>query len=425
MKILIRFGDLMLKGGNRKIFINKIRSHVKNKFSDLDLTTNFRHDRIYIDFNEEDLKIVEKKILEIPGIASYSIIYKTSFELEDVVSKALEVLKKTLDPNLAHQFKIETKRSYKNFKHTSQEYTQMVAPLILQQTRLNLIVNVNNPTSTLHLDIRNDGIYLYLNKIPAMGGFPAGIAGKGLVMMSGGIDSPVAAYLALKQGVDVELIHFESSPMTPLESVNKVTDLAAKLTKFIPNGKIKVHLVPFTEIHKEILTKVDNSYSITIMRRMMYRIAEQYAKAHKIPILINGESIGQVASQTLNSILVVEDVTRLPIIRPLATYDKQDIIKISRVIDTYDISIKPFQDCCSIYVPRNPVINPTVKKSEHEESFGNFEELITKALDNIETIIIKDNTKLELELYGFDVTAALKAMREEASNDWIKSKWDL
>lgn len=414
MKILIRFGDLMLKGRNKKTFINKIRSHVKNKFTELSVETDFRHDRIYLDFESELLEEVKLKLDEIPGISSYSIIYVTTFDLNDINKLANEILEKHLDNFKTYRFKIETKRSNKNFLHTSQEFTQLIAPLILKDTKLNLKVDVRNPDITLNIDIRDEGTYMYLDKIKGMGGYPAGIAGKGIVMMSGGIDSPVASYLALKQGVEIELMHFESSPMTPLESVNKVIDLATKLAVFFPNGKIKLHLVPFTEIHKEILRKIDNSYSITIMRRMMYRIAEQYARAKDIPIIINGESIGQVASQTLNSLLVVEDVTKLPIIRPLATYDKIDIIEISKKIDTYDISIKPFQDCCSIYVPKNPVINPTVKKCEQEESNTDFNSLIEEAIKGIETLVITKDTKIELELYGFDVKSALKVMREEA-----------
>ncbi|HHW79798.1 MAG TPA: tRNA 4-thiouridine(8) synthase ThiI [Acholeplasmataceae bacterium] len=413
MKVLMRFGDLMLKGRNKKMFINKIRSHVSNKFKNYDVATDFRHDRIYIDFDEQLLELVEKKINEIPGISSYSIIYVAENETEKIVELASNILNQTLDVKKVYDFKIETKRSNKRFVHTSQEFTKIVAPLILKMTNIELKVNVRNPEVTLNIDIRDDGTYIYLDKIKAMGGYPAGIAGKGLVMMSGGIDSPVASYLAIKQGVEVELLHFESSPMTPLESVNKVIDLATKLAVFVPGGKIKLHLVPFTEIHKEILRKLDNSYSITIMRRMMYRIAEAYASKNNIPIIINGESIGQVASQTLSSMLVVENVTRLPIIRPLATYDKQDIITISRKIDTYDISIKPFQDCCSIYVPQNPVINPTLEKCEAEESKGDFSDLIIEAVNNIATLVIKEDTKIELEMYGFDVTEALKNMREQ------------
>ena len=413
MKMLLRFGDLMLKGRNRKMFINKVRNHVKNKFTNSGVELDFRHDRIYLDFNEEMLSTVESKVNEIPGISSYSLIYVTKSNVDDIVLLSVDILKTRLQTNKTYQFKIETKRSNKRFPKTSLELTQTVAPLILEGAGLNLEVNVKKPEITLNIDIRDDGTYIHLDKVRAMGGFPAGIAGKGVLMMSGGIDSPVAAYLALKQGVEVELMHFESSPMTPLESVNKVLDLAAKLAVFLPNEKIKVHLVPFTEIHKEILKKVNNSYSITIMRRMMYRISEKYANEHRMPIIINGESIGQVASQTLDSMLVVEEVTKLPIIRPLATYDKQDIIKIARLIDTYEISIKPFQDCCSIYVPQNPVIHPTIKKCLIEESKGNFDELINEAINNIETLIIGKDTKIELEMYGFDVKSALKNMRDE------------
>lgn len=413
MKIVLRFGDLMLKGRNRKLFINKIRNHVTNKFKNYEVKTDFRHDRIYLDFNELIIKEVESMINEIPGISSYSIIHVTTNNIEDVKNLSVNILNNNLSSNKNYQFKIETKRSNKNFPLTSIEFTQAIAPLILEATKLDLKVNVKEPDITLNIDIRDDGTYIYLDKIKAMGGYPAGIAGKGILMMSGGIDSPVAAYLTIKQGVEVELMHFESSPMTPLESVNKVIDLATKLAVFLPNERIKLHLVPFTEIHKEILKKVDNSYSITIMRRMMYRISETYALNKKIPIIINGESIGQVASQTLNSMLVVEDVTKLPIIRPLATYDKQDIISIARKIDTFDISIKPFQDCCSIYVPVNPVINPTIKKCVTEEAKGNFDELIVQAIEGIETLIINKDTKIELEMYGFTVKDALKNMREE------------
>ena len=212
---------------------------------------------------------------------------------------------------------------------------------------------MKNPTETLTIEIREDGTYLFLKTIKGLGGYPVGTGGKGLVMLSGGIDSPVAAFLALKQGVEIELLHFESSPLTPLESVDKVIKIASKIARYMPKGQIKMHICHFANLHHMLLENVPDPYIITIMRRKMYDIAEKYAKNNDILVLINGESIGQVASQTLESLSVVEAVTRMPIIRPLATYDKNDIIKIAHQIDTYETSIIPFEDCCTVYVPKN------------------------------------------------------------------------
>lgn len=410
MKILVRFGDLMLKGKNKRMFINSINSHIERKFENEDVKIDYRHDRLYIDFKEEDLKRVEKLINEIPGISSYSVIYVSRTDNESVVENAVNVLNKSLEEHKTYTFKVDTKRSDKDFQYRSIDFTILIAPMILKASNRKLKVDVNNPEITLNIDIRKDGAYIHLDKVRAMGGYPAGIAGKGLLMTSGGIDSPVAGYLAVKQGVNVELIHFESSPMTPLESVNKVIDIAKKLSVFYPKGEVKLHLVPFKEIHQAILEDVFEPYSITVMRRMMYRIAEQYANRNKIPILINGESIGQVASQTLHSIKVVEEVTKLPIIRPLATFDKRDIIDIAKRIDTFDISIRPFEDCCSIYVPKNPIINPSSRKSEKEESNFDYERLINEAIRDIRTIVVDEKTDIDLAVHGFDLKEAFENM---------------
>merc|ERR1711879_751650 len=200
---------------------------------------------------------------------------------------------------------------------------------------------------------RLDGAYIYAHKIKGMGGYPVGVGGKGLVLLSGGIDSPVASYLAMKQGIEVELFHFESA--------QKVIDLAKKVSVFAPRNRIKLHLVPFEPIHQKLLSHVDESYMITIMRRMMYRIAEKYAQNNGIMAIINGDSVGQVASQTLESMTVINNVVRIPILRPLLIFDKLDIIEISRKIDCYDISVQPFEDCCSVYVPKAPATRPKEK----------------------------------------------------------------
>jgi thiamine biosynthesis protein ThiI len=246
-----------------------------------------------------------------------------------------------------------------------------------------------------------------------MGGYPVGVAGKGLLMLSGGIDSPVAGYLAMKQGVEIECIHFESTPLTSIESAQKVVDLVKKLAKYAPNNKINVHMVPFKELHMALLDNVPESYNITIMRRMMYRIATKLAKKKGCLCIINGESVGQVASQTLASMYTINSVTSFPILRPLCTYDKQDIIKISRQIDCYDLSIKPFEDCCTVYVPKNPVIKPRLRDALYYESKGDFDSLVEEAAMNTKRILITKDSDIDLSLLGFTVSEALDNYNKE------------
>lgn len=400
MKILIRFGELMLKGKNQKVFINKLIRHLKIKFKDLDLKVENRRTQAILEFNEEDLSIVEQRIMQVPGIFSYSIIYETSKDYDEIVKKAVELLKDKIKDN-KYRFKVESRRTDKQYPLTSLEFSRKIAPDVLSHFDNQLIVDVKNPQLTLNLDIRHHSCYIFLDSKRALGGFPSQIAGKGLLMLSGGIDSPAAGFLALKQGVDVELIHFESTPLTPLESINKVIEISRKLAVFLPGNSIRLHVVPFLKIHETLLNKVTDSYVITIMRRMMYRIAEGYANRNNIDILINGEALGQVASQTLSSIKVVENVTNIPIIRPVATYDKLDIIKIAENIDTYNISIKPFNDCCSIYVPKNPVINPTISICEEEEARFEYGKLVEDAINNIKTIVVRAEEEIDLSLHGF------------------------
>jgi tRNA uracil 4-sulfurtransferase len=332
-----------------------------------------------------------------------------------------------LDSEIKHDLlsiKIETKRADKNFPMTSQEITQTVAGRILKAAQRKFIVDVKHPDETLFIELRKDAAYIYLKSIKGMGGFPFGVAGKGLLMMSGGIDSPVAGYLAMKQGVEVELFHFESTPLTPLESVQKVIDLAKKMSVFTPTGSIKLHLVPFTKTHEEILAQVTDPYIITIMRRMMYRLAETYANRNKIICLINGESIGQVASQTLQGMKAVEAVTVTPILRPVITYDKQEIINIAKEIDTFDVSIRPFNDCCSIYVPKNPATKPRDSYAVKYERYVNYEQLLEEALQNIKTLTVTSDLSLDISQLGFTVEEAMKTYYREKSDevDHIETK---
>ena len=403
---------MMLKGRNIGIFIKRIRMHLVNKLNGLPVSYEFTHDRIFIDFDMNDEKEIIHRLHQIPGLYSFNVAYVAEPDIEDIILKGIQMLDLEVHEELLHM-KIETRRHDKSFPMTSLEITQKVASRMLSGASRKFIVDVKNPKEILYIDLRSDVAYIYMKKIRGMGGYPFGTGGKGLLMMSGGIDSPVAAYLSMKQGIEVELFHFESTPLTPLESVQKVIDLAKVLSEFTLNNTIKLHLVPFTAIHEEILGKVFDPYIITVMRRMMYRMGEKFARRNKLLCLINGESVGQVASQTLQSMSVVEAVTKIPVLRPLITYDKNDIIEISKTINTYETSIKAFNDCCSIYVPKAPVTKPMEIYAKKYENEIDFEPLLVTALANIHTLELSPNSNIELMDYGFTVDEAIKNMDKE------------
>lgn len=402
--ILVRFGDLVLKGKNKPTFIRQIKRNVRQKLKNLNVKIENQHDRIFVHLNGENENDVLRALDYVAGIHSYSFVYRTEKDLDVIAELAIEIIKEKV--KLPASFKVESKRGDKTFPLTSPEISKIIGGKILPQIK-GLSVDVRNPENVLTVEIRNDAAYLFIGKIPGLGGFPIGLGGRGLVMLSGGIDSPVAAYLMMKQGIEVELFHFESTPLTPLESVQKVIDISKSLAHYMPKSKIKLHLVPFFKIHDEILKTIDDSYIIIIMRRMMYRLGEMYADKHKILALVNGESVGQVASQTLDGIKVVENVTNLPILRPLITYDKDDIIKLAVKIDTFETSIRPFNDCCSIYVPKSPVTHPKIDKVLIEEAKMDFTDLLDEALRDIITLTIKPDMDFVVTDYGFELKDAI------------------
>jgi thiamine biosynthesis protein ThiI len=334
-QILVRFGDLTLKGKNQKEFLKRLYSLMDLKMKGLNVTVERAHDRIYIHLNDSDVNEVEKRLQLVSGISSYSLVTKCSNDLQTIKETALALMKQIVTTTTL--FKVETKRANKNYPLTSLEVTKHVSGYVLANHNM-LKVDVHNPEVVLHLELKGDSCYLYNKEIRAMGGFPVGVAGKGLLMLSGGIDSPVAGYLAMKQGIEIECVHFESTPLTSIESAQKVVDLVKKMAKYAPKNSIKLHMIPFKEMHMALLDNVPESYNITIMRRMMYRIATKLAEKRKCLCLVNGESVGQVASQTLGSMNTINSVTNIPVIRPLCTYDKADIIRISRHIDCFELS---------------------------------------------------------------------------------------
>lgn len=388
--ILIKYGELTTKKGNRNFFVNLLYKSIQNKLKNYNLKIYKDLSRMYIEFDEKDLDNILKRVNNIFGIHEYLVAYKINTSEEEIKEKVLEVVKN----ESFKTFKVETKRSYKEFPINSIDFSRQLGGLILKNIR-DISVDVHNPELLVNVEIRKDYTYIYTNYYYGLGGYPNNTLGKGMLMLSGGIDSPVAAYLAMKRGVHIEALYFEAIPHTSINARNKVIELCKKLSVYTTS--IKLHIVPFTEIQEAIYKTADQDYVITIMRRMMYRITERMAKRRRCLAIINGESIGQVASQTLTSMSVINNVTNYPVIRPVACLDKLEIMDIARKIDTYDISILPYEDCCTVFVPKHPVINPKLSSCLEMEERFNYKELIDKTLKNIKTITITEQDKNEFQ----------------------------
>ncbi len=393
--ILVRFGELTTKGKNRKLFIRKLLKNTKEILHDYPtLEYELTYDRLYIYLNEEDAQEVTDKIKTIFGIHNFSLCYKVEHDLE----KAKEVVTYIIDHDEGNTFKIDTKRHDKSYPKNSIEMNKEIAGYVFHHTTKDLSVDVHNPDILVRVEYRKDAIYIMDNMIPGAGGYPVGIGGKALLMLSGGIDSPVAGYLTMKRGVDLECIHYASPPYTNEMAREKVLDLVNVLKDYT-HGYIKVHIVPFTDLQLSVYDHCDESYAMTVMRRMMYRIAEGVAKKNDCLAIVNGESIGQVASQTLESMNTINQVITTPVIRPVACMDKLEIIKIAEKIGTYDISIRPYEDCCTIFTPHNPATKPKAYKAKGFEDEWDFEAEVQKCIDQTETIIINSKYKNDEDLF--------------------------
>ncbi len=379
--ILIKYGELTTKKANRNLFVNYLYQNICDKLKDYNVKIIKNRVRMYIETSDNIDEIVEI-LSKIFGIHSIVIAYKVDTNTEVIKENVLEIIK-TID---FKTFKVETKRCDKNFEIPSMEFNNIIGGLILKN-KDNVKVDVHNPEYILKIEIRDSYTYIYSKEIKGAGGYPTGVAGKGLLMLSGGIDSPVSGYLAMKRGIKLECIYFESPPHTSIQAKNKVKKLVEILTDY--QCEIKLNVVNFTKIQEEIYKNIDPSYMITIMRRMMYRISEKVMKKHNLLVLINGESVGQVASQTLTSMQVINNVTNVPVIRPVACLDKLEIIDIAKKINTYETSILPYEDCCTIFLPKHPVINPELEKAIKFENSFDYKKLIDEAVENIETIRIK------------------------------------
>ena len=378
--ILIRYGELSLKKSNRKQFINKINANIKRALKEFSqLAYESRGLRFYIILNGEDSSKISEILKKIPGIYSFSVVSRCDSNINAIKEQALILVKKEFE-NGAKTFKVETNRGDKTFPLNSLEISKEVARHLFINLE-NLKADVHNPNFVLYLDVRQEGTFLFTKIEMGLGGFPAGVLGKTMLMVSGGIDSIVAGYMAVKKGMTIEAIHFAAPPYTSDLAVQKVIDLLETIIPYTEYQAINLLIIPFTEIQKAIYDNCREDYCITIMRRMMYRITEQVAKQLNALAILNGENVGQVASQTLESMATIEDVVRMPVIRPLATFDKQEIVDVSRKIGTYDISIRPYEDCCTVFVPKHPQIKPSLKQAEIEENKIAFNEMINTAVE--------------------------------------------
>ena len=376
--ILIKYGELTTKKENRKVFIKMLADNIRSLLNEYEFKMEYDRVRMYITCDNKYIDEIANKLSKIFGIHSIVICHKVDNNTDNIKSKVKEVLSELTFKT----FKVETKRADKRFEIPSMEFNNVIGGFVLRN--FDCKVDVHNPDIRIHIEIRPEGTFIYLNEIAGSGGYPVGIQGKGLLMLSGGIDSPVAGYLALKRGVNVECLYFEAPPHTSLEAKNKVIKLASIINEY--SGNVKVHVVPFTKMQEAIYENCPSNYNITIMRRMMYRIADRYARKLKCNAIINGESVGQVASQTLTSMFVINSVTSMPIIRPVACMDKLEIIDIANKIGTYETSILPFEDCCTIFLPKHPVINPDINKCLLYEKNFDYESLIDETINGIEVV---------------------------------------
>ena len=387
--LLIKYGELTTKKDNINYFIRTLKENIEASIKGIDVELIYDKGRMFIKTNEDNFDEIIDKLKHIFGIHEIVIAYELpNNDIEELKSSLVEIIKdKEIDT-----FKVETKRSNKNYPLTSMEISRILGGVVLKNKE-NVSVDVHNPNTYINVEIRLNNAYIYFDCIKGIGGYPVGSLGKGLLMLSGGIDSPVAGYLALKRGVRIEGLYFESPPHTSEAAKNKVIKLAQELSKY--SGYVKLHVVNFTEIQETILKNCPHEYLITIMRRMMYRISERIAKNANAKVIVNGESIGQVASQTLTSMSVINETIKMPVIRPVACLDKIEIIEIAKKIGTYETSILPFEDCCTIFVPDHPVINPVASLAQEYESSFDYEELIRKCVKEHEIIKVTNEIKEE------------------------------
>ena len=391
--IVIRYAEIALKGKNQKDFLNRLIHNIKEQIkTDLDITPVIEREmgRIYLKLDGQSPELFFDSLNHVFGISSYSPARKTGLELEDIKAAALDELRAAM--NGPCRFRVSVKRPNKQFPITSPDMQQLIAAHMLKNIS-GLKADLHQYDIDLLLEIRYDAAYIYTRSYPGLHGLPVGSSGRGVVLLSGGIDSPVAGWLAMKRGVTIEAVHFHSYPYTSEKAKEKVLELAKRMAKY--SNRVVVHMVPFTKIQEEIAHYCHDNMRIPIMRRIMVRIAEAIARQRDCLAIFTGDNLGQVASQTMESIYAINAVASMPILRPCITMEKEEIIRLAQQIDTYETSILPYEDCCTVFVPKEPKTKPKVGACEKEEAKLDLDALIADAVANTERIIMYGKEKPE------------------------------
>jgi len=380
--VLIRYAEIGLKGRNRGYFERKLMENIRKIVKPPEV--NKRYGRVVIRLRNQDFHNVEERLKYVFGIQNYSYAFAVSHDINEIKKAVFELVKLSLK----HQktFKVETKRSFKQFPMKSLDFSAYIGGYILENFP-DLKVDVHNPDLIVGIEIKEKEVFVFAGKEQLYGGLPVGVSGKALLLLSGGIDSPVAGWYMLKRGLSIETISFLSPPFTTEKSVRKILDLAEKLSKYLPDT-MRAWIVPFTDVQHYIKQNVPDRYSLIIQRRSMMRIANRLAKKIKAKALITGENIGQVASQTLTNLHSIEEASYLPVLRPLIGFEKMEIVDKAKKIQTYEISILPYIDSCVAFAPKNPATSSNVKEiRDIEKDLKKLSELEENVLEKAEKFV--------------------------------------
>ncbi|WP_217557926.1 tRNA uracil 4-sulfurtransferase ThiI [Paenibacillus sp. GbtcB18] len=395
--LLVRFGEMMLKGKNRSRFEKKVVSQLRGvlaSFAQVKLVTEYG--RVYIQLSDASAEDVGKAVSKVFGIETYSPVYTAPSDSEAIQAVAVALMKKVV--KRPQTFKVEVKRVDKSFPFDTLEMNRIVGGAVLRACP-ELSVDVRSPETTLRVELREKGALLFVETFEGAGGYPLGTNGKAVLLLSGGIDSPVAGWQAMRRGLELEAVHFHSFPYTSERAKEKVIELARKLSAY-SGGSIKLHLVSFTEVQTSIYAAYKDNLLVTILRRAMYRIAETIAEREKALALVTGESLGQVASQTLPSLNAIGRAVSLPVLQPLIATDKKEIIRMAEQIDTYTLSIQPYEDCCTLFLPPSPSTNPNLRVIEAiERGLPQLDEWILRAAQEAETVVVTPEDQSEEDAY--------------------------
>ncbi|MGX7197043.1 tRNA uracil 4-sulfurtransferase ThiI [Enterococcus olivae] len=395
-EIMVRYGELSTKGKNRNTFITRLASNVKKTLTDFPhVRVHADRDRMHLLLNGEDSDVIIPKLQKVFGIQNFSPSIRVEKEIDVIKKTAQEMMREVYTGK--ETFKITAKRSDHDFIQTSGELNLTLGNAVIDLFP-DIKAKMKNPDINLRVEIRKDGAFLSHTTIQGAGGLPVGTGGKGMLMLSGGIDSPVAGYFAMKRGVEIEAVHFASPPYTSEQALQKAKDLTAKLAPYV--GSIQFIEVPFTEVQEEIKKNIPQGYWMTITRRMMLRLTDAIREQRKGLIILNGESLGQVASQTLQSMVAINEVTNTPIIRPVATMDKLEIIDVAQKIDTFELAIQPFEDCCTIFAPPQPKTRPRLDKVHHYEERLDIEGMIERAMAELKMEEIVSETEQQTDEFA-------------------------